>query len=216
VKVLVIDTCGEVGSVALGDGDAAVVNESLPARGSSSALLPTVARLLEAKGWVLADLDGVGVVNGPGSFTGVRVGLAAAKGLCEAAGLPLAAVSRLEMLAVAAGLEDGLAVLDAGRGEFYVRVVARESAVQEVLCGLDELREMAAGGRVVVAEERLLDRLSGLQPEMIILEAARALPLVLREFKVGSEDAALVDANYVRGEREIYGKVRDSVNGDGV
>jgi len=39
---------------------------------------------------------------------------------------------------------------------------------------------------------------------------------VLREFKVGSEDAALVDANYVRGEREIYGKVRDSVNGDGV
>ena len=155
-------------------------------------------------------------MNGPGSFTGVRVGLAAAKGLCEAAGLPLAAVSRLEMLAVAAGLEDGLAVLDAGRGEFYVRVVARESAVQEVLCGLDELREMAAGGRVVVAEERLLDRLSGLQPEMIILDAARALPLVLREFKVGSEDAALVDANYVRGEREIYGKVRDSVNGDGV
>ena len=151
-----------------------------------------------------------------GIVTGVRVGLAAAKGLCEAVGLRLVAVSRLEMLEVAAGLEDGLAVLDAGRGEFYVRVVARESAVQEVLCGLDELREMAAGGRVVVAEERLLDRLSGLQPEMIILEAARALPLVLREFKVGSEDAALVDANYVRGEREIYGKVRDSVNGDGV
>jgi len=95
-------------------------------------------------------------------------------------------------------------------------VVAQESAVREVLCGLDELREMAAGGRVVVAEERLLDRLSGLQPEMVALDAKHALPLVLREFKAGSWDAALVDANYVRGEREIYGKVRNSVNGDGV
>ena len=107
MKVLVIDTCGEVGSVALGEGEAVVASESLPARGSSSALLPAVARLLEAKGWGLAELDGVGVVSGPGSFTGVRVGLAAAKGLCEAVGLRLAAVSRLEMLAVAAGLEDG-------------------------------------------------------------------------------------------------------------
>jgi len=216
VKVLVIDTCGEVGGVALGEGEAVVASESLPARGSSSALLPAVARLLEAKGWGLAELDGVGVVSGPGSFTGVRVGLAAAKGLCEAVGLRLAAVSRLEMLAVAAGLEDGLAVLDAGRGEFYVRVVAQRGAAREVLCGSDELRRMVAGGRVVVAEERLFETLAELQPEMFVLDAAKALPLVLRELSAGVGDAALVDANYVRGEREIYGKVRSGVSGDGI
>ena len=52
-----------------------------------------MSRLLKEKGWALADLDGIGVVAGPGSFTGVRVGLAAAKGLCEAANLPLAVPS---------------------------------------------------------------------------------------------------------------------------
>ncbi len=72
-------------------------------------------------GGSLAELDAVGVVGGPGSFTGVRSGMAVAKGFCEAAALRLAVVSRLEVLADAAALKDGLAVLDAGRGELYVR-----------------------------------------------------------------------------------------------
>lgn len=214
MKVLVIDTCGEVGSVALGEGETVVASEMLPARGSSSALLPAIARLLEAQGWTLGELDGVGVVNGPGSFTGVRVGLAAAKGLCEAVGIPLVGVSRLEMLAEAAGLSDGLAVLDAGRGEFYVRGMARDSGVREALCGMEELREMAACVRVIVAEEHLLERLVELHPEMVGLPAGLALPLVLRGLSADSGDAGLVDANYVRGEREIYGKVRSGVNGE--
>lgn len=214
VKVLVIDTCGEVGSVALAEDAAVVAGEMLPARGSSSTLLPAVARLLEAKGWTMSGLDGIGVVSGPGSFTGVRVGLAAAKGLCEAAGLPLAAVSRLEVLAEAAGLLAGLAVLDAGRGEFYVRAVVRGAEAREMLCGLDELKTMAVDGRAVIAEERLLEVLAELRPEMVVLQAGQALPLVLRELRYGVGDAALVDANYVRGEREIYGKTRAAANGD--
>jgi tRNA threonylcarbamoyladenosine biosynthesis protein TsaB len=213
VRVLVIDTCGEVGSVALCNGELVVAAEMLVARGSSSALLPAVARLLAVQGWGLAELDGVGVVSGPGSFTGVRVGLAAAKGLCEAAGLPLAAVSRLEVLADAAGLQDGCAVLDAGRGEIYLRVVA---AGKEMLCGLDEARGIAAGGRVVVAEERMLEAFAGMQVEVVALRAELAPPVVLRELRAGAGDAALIDANYVRGERDIYGKSRVAVSGESV
>jgi len=215
VKVLVIDTCGEVGSVALCDGDLAVAQEVLAARGSSSALVPAVARLLEKQGWSLAELDGVGVVSGPGSFTGVRVGLAAAKGLCEAAGLPLVAVSRLEVLAAAAGLQDGYAALDAGRGESYMRAVATGS---EMLCGLDEAQLMAADGRVVVAEDRMLAVFAGMQVELVAMRAELALPIVLRELQARARaragDAAMVDANYVRGERNIYGKSRAVVSGE--
>jgi tRNA threonylcarbamoyladenosine biosynthesis protein TsaB len=160
LKVLVIDTCGDVGGVALGEDGVVVASEVLPAREASSALLPAVAQLMERQGWALAELDGVGVVSGPGSFTGVRVGMAAAKGMCEAAGLALVGVSRLEVLAEAGGLsgtldrmlDKGFAVLDAGRGEFYVRAGARET-----LCGLEELREMVGGARGVIAEEKLVE-----------------------------------------------------------
>ena len=213
LKVLVIDTCGEVGGVALGDGEDVVASEVLPAREASSALLPAIARLMEEQGWALAELDGVGVVIGPGSFTGVRVGLAAAKGLCEAAGLGLVGVSRLEVLAEAGGLSDGFAVLDAGRGEFYVRSSVDGSA-REVLCGLEELREIVGGSRVVIAEERLVEVLSDLRPEVVLLRAELALPTVLRGLKAGAVDAALIDANYVRGEREIYGKARVGAVGE--
>jgi len=209
LKVLVIDTCGDVGSVALGEGEAIVATEVLPAREASSALLPAVGRLLEAQGWVLSELDGVGVVSGPGSFTGVRVGLAAAKGLCEALGLALVGVSRLEVLAEAGELRDGFAVLDAGRGELFLRVAERE-----LLCGLKELREMVGDSRVVIAEEKLVEVLADLRPEVVLLRAEQALPAVLRALKAGPVDAALIDANYVRGEREIYGKSRVAMGGE--
>jgi len=213
VKVLVVDTCEEVGTVALCDGELAVAEATLAARGSSSGLVPAIAQLLEKQGWSLADLDGVGVVSGPGSFTGVRVGLAAAKGLCEVASLPLVAVSRLEVLAAAAGLQDGCAVLNAGRGEVYVRVAATGN---ERLCGLGEVRAIAAGGLMVVAEDRMLAAFAGEQVALLGIHAAQALPIVLRELSIGAGDAALVDANYVRGERDIYGKSRAVFPGESI
>ena len=142
--------------------------------------------------------------------------MAAAKGLCEAAGLELVAVSRLEVLADAAGLSAGCAVLDAGRGEFYVRVVAPSREAREVLCGFEELVRMAGGERVVVGEARLGEVLAELRAELYSVGAEQALPAVLRELRVGGGDAALVDANYVRGEREIYAKARVGGSGESV
>jgi tRNA threonylcarbamoyladenosine biosynthesis protein TsaB len=151
-------------------------------------------------------------VSGPGSFTGVRVGMAASKGLCEAAGLSLAAVSRLEILAEAAELQAGVAALDAGRGEFYVRVVKPDGVARETLVAKDALREMVGvDGRMVVAEQRAMDALAEMLPEMREIVIGDALPAVLRALRAGCDDAALVDANYVRGEHDIYAKTR----GDG-
>ena len=111
----------------------------------------------------------VGVVRGPGSFTGVRVGLAAAKGICEATGAKLMAMSRLEMLErVGAGK---VAVLAAGRGEFYVRVDGRESVM-----GLEAAREKVGGAVVVTADADVVVALDGVATvEVVRFEAGSAV-----------------------------------------
>src|SRR3954447_19899239 len=140
MRVLLIHTAGGEGSVALADTDAErriAAAEVLPGRSSSERLVPAVRRLLGELGWRLGELAAVVVVSGPGSFTGVRVGLSAAKGLSEAGGVGLVAVSRLALLA---GTTDGgggpvHALLDAGRGEFYYGEYAGGRCLREALIG---------------------------------------------------------------------------------
>lgn len=208
MRLLLIDTCGETGSVALAQDASILAAETLPPRAASSGLLAGIRTLLDGVGWKLDSLQAIGVVSGPGSFTGVRVGLAAAKGLCEARHLPLAAVSRLEVLAETAALHRGFAVLNAGRDEFYVRSAGDGRDGHEWLAGLETLPATAKGERVVIAEERLVSALQGLDPEIHVLTAASALPAVLRSLESGGVDPATVDANYVRSEQNIYGKAK--------
>lgn len=195
-RLLLIDTCGEAAGVALCAGNEVVAREEFGQGRASAEIVAAVRRMLTSVGWTLAELDGVGVVSGPGSFTGVRTGLAAAKGFCEVSGVPLAAVSRLEVLG------GGLAVLDAGRGEVYVR----EMDGREWLCGMEELGIVAAGRGVVVAEERVAERLreSGFEVTQRRLRVEEALAAVRRCLGEGGSDVAAVDANYVRGEGDMY------------
>jgi tRNA threonylcarbamoyladenosine biosynthesis protein TsaB len=125
--IVAIDTSGRKGSVALCRGDAASfeVVQLTPLEGGtySARLMPTISSLLEQNGFDKKDVGGFVVVSGPGSFTGLRVGLATVKGLCEILRKPLATVSMLEAVAVtygAAGETVVTAVLDAGRSEVYV------------------------------------------------------------------------------------------------
>src|SRR5579864_8658812 len=122
--LLAIDTSGRHGSVALCRGDAHNFDtlglETLEGGTYSARLVPTIDSLLHKSLLSPADLDGLAVVSGPGSFTGLRVGLATVKGLCEVLRRPLAAVSMLEAIATIHGTGDVTALLDAGRGEVYV------------------------------------------------------------------------------------------------
>ena len=141
MKILLIDTCGTTGTVALADTEArprVLGSDELPERSASERLAGAIGGLAERCGVRLEELDAVVVVHGPGSFTGVRVGLSAAKGLCEALNLPLVAVSRLAVLASLAAAGDServYAVLDAGRGEYYVGVYDGDVCVRESLAG---------------------------------------------------------------------------------
>ncbi len=200
-RLLLIDTCGETAGIALCLGPRVVAAKDLMAGEASAQIVAAVRRLLQQAGWDMAELDAVSVVGGPGSFTGVRTGMAAAKGFCEAASLRLAVVSRLAVLADAAALNDGLAVLDAGRGELYVRDAG---SGREWVCAVDDLPMTAS---IVVAEPRVAERLVAREPVLYPLHVGDALPVVLRRLASGGSDVALSEANYVRGEQNIYAKV---------
>jgi tRNA threonylcarbamoyladenosine biosynthesis protein TsaB len=213
MRILLIHTAGAEGSVALADTEAVpavVATEVLPGRSSSERLVPAVRRLLEAFGWKLGELSAVVVVHGPGSFTGVRVGVSAAKGLSEAAGVPLIAVSRLALLAASVDADGEMvhAVLDAGRGEFYYGEYVGRRCVRERLIRGDELATVR-GGVVVVCEAKVAEALVALKPRVVEEPSAGdALPLALERIGVGKfDDAATLDANYLRQtDAEIFAK----------
>ncbi len=199
--------------MALADTESAqaiVATERLPGRTSSERLVPAVRRLMAERGWSLKDLAAVVVVHGPGSFTGVRVGLSAAKGLSEAGGVPLVAVSRLALLAAA--VEDVgpvHAVLDAGRGEFYYGEYVGRRCLREALMRGEDVRAAAAVRAVVVCEAKVAEALAGLEFRMVEEPSAGdALPLALERIEAGDfDDAATLDANYLRRtDLEIFAK----------
>ena len=204
-----IDTCGEGASLALAEDSTIVASATTPVRAASAALLGTVSALLGEAAWQLRQPDAIGVLNGPGSFTGVRVGLSCAKGLCEALSIPLAAVSRLQALATAAALTNGYAVLNAGRGEVFV---LDASTGVESLQAIDAFLQTASSSRIVTAETSLLEKLGHGSAELHELPASAALPLVLARLAAGGDDVATTDANYLRGEQQIYGKITSTTS----
>ena len=121
MTILGIDTAGRTMSVALLENDTLLCEQTL-ATGltHSETLLPTVDAVLKAAGKTCADIDLFGVCAGPGSFTGLRIGLATVKGLAFVNNTPCAGVSTLEALALPQqGEGTVLCALDARRGEVY-------------------------------------------------------------------------------------------------
>jgi tRNA threonylcarbamoyl adenosine modification protein YeaZ len=123
--VLAIDTATAYVAVAVADA-AGVVGSATGRAGRDHAerLHLMVESLLARSGWRAADLDGVAVAVGPGRFTGIRVGVAAAKGFGFALGVPLVGLTSLEIVAAAAspGADKAVAVVDLGRGEVAWRL----------------------------------------------------------------------------------------------
>jgi tRNA threonylcarbamoyladenosine biosynthesis protein TsaB len=211
MRLLLIHTAGVEGSVALAEGQKIVAEEVLPGRSSSERLVPAVRRLIELQDWALRDLKAVVVVHGPGSFTGVRVGLSAVKGLSEAGGIPLIAISRLALLAASVDEGDATvhAVLDAGRGEFYYGEYAGHRCVREALLSQEEVSAAVGGGSAVVCEAKVAEMLSALRPRLVEEPSAGgALFLALERISANEfDDAALLDANYLRRtDAEIFAK----------
>ena len=122
MKILVIDTSGPVCGTAVMDENKVYSEFTAQNRNTHSAsLMPMIEAALNAAGTELKELDAVAAVTGPGSFTGVRIGVATAKGLAHGAGLPCIPVDALEALSVSAGAYDGIIcpIQDARAGQVY-------------------------------------------------------------------------------------------------
>jgi len=220
MKLLLIDTCGRDGSLAVADtalSPPIVATATLPGRSAAERLVPAIKALTPG----LHSLDAMVVIHGPGSFTGIRVGVSAAKGLSEALDLPLIAISRLAVLARLVqpsprNPQDPQpsprihALLDAGRGEFYYGEYAAAVCLREALLTRDRVLSAvnaAPNATVVACEFAVAETLAALAPRLVSEPtAADALPLALRRIREHSfDDPALLDANYLRrSDAELF------------
>ena len=163
--ILGVDTSGKNGSIALVECKAARRTlEVVPLQGGtfSAQLVPQIAALLQKHGITKDQIDAFAGVSGPGSFTGLRVGLAAIKALAEVLQKPVVAVSLLEAVALAARVYGRLtAVVDAGRGELYVGVydVQGSSAIcaSEEIVSVSAFLGQIAGKQVVTPDQKMAD-----------------------------------------------------------
>ena len=148
--ILGIDTAGTDGSVALAGDGVSLSAELLPPGGHSGILSEAVGRLLGARGISLGDLNAVGVLQGPGSFTGLRIGLAWAKGLALGRSLPLVLVSAHEAMAHAdpAGRGPIATLIPGERGRVEVALWERGSDVR-LVWGPESVDEDDAVARVL-------------------------------------------------------------------
>ena len=134
MRLLAIDTALEACSVGVSPDDARppVVVSEVIGRGHAERLMGMIQSVLREAGLTVADLERIAVTVGPGSFTGVRVGIAAVRGLGLVTGCPAVGIGTLAVLAERArwlaGARPVLAVLDARRGEVYAQSFDRQGA----------------------------------------------------------------------------------------
>ena len=213
--LLAIDTCGPAGSIALGQqlfGEFRILgNADLGGRRISEALTGEVSSLLRLADVNLSWLSAIVVVNGPGSFTGVRVGLSTVKGLAEVNQTPVVAVSRLEVLASASRVP--CAALDAHRHEIFLRLAEPSGAASELLAGAAELTTIPPPPRVAFCDDSAAQLLRAAWPASELVEfraptAADALTFAVPRVDAGDfVDLALLDGHYLRrSDAEIFGE----------
>ena len=187
--MLAIDTTGEFGSIALAE-DGHVLEEVAmhSPDGFAHVMFPEIEALLARHHVKITDIEGFAAAAGPGSFTGVRVGLTAAKGLAEATGCKVVAVSNLQAVASFGSRALRAPVIDARRGDIFGAVYDADLRLvaPEVVMKLEEwLQTLPAGAEVI-------DR----PPKHLAGAIAR---IAARQFEAGlAQDPAEIDANYVR------------------
>lgn len=134
-QLLLIETSTEVCSVALGRGNVIVAEREIKEHKAHARVISTfIEEVLAEASSSIKECDAVVVSEGPGSYTGLRVGVSIAKGICYGAGIPLIAVSSLELLArlcltegeIPAGNLSVVPMIDARRMEVYAAVYDRE------------------------------------------------------------------------------------------
>lgn len=214
--LLATDTSGKHGSIALArageqsaDGEDVEVIELVPLAGGtfSAQLVPQIAALLTSQGFSKHDIGAFAVASGPGSFTGLRIGLAAIKALAEVWDKPIAAVSLLEVCVFISGAQGKIMpALDAGRGDVYVgeyEIPANAGQVpREHIVTRSEFLSQAKGWALVTPDAVLAEAVgaAGLSVSTLAPVSAAAIArLGWRKIRSGKTvTPEQLEANYIR------------------
>ena len=183
----------------------------LAGRSYSATLVAAVGDHLSENQATMSDVGAIVVASGPGSFTGVRVGLSAVKGLAEPGQIPVVAVSRLAVLAAKAEVDSS--ALDAHRHEVFLRLAEPNGNWRELLAGVEELTGVDAHpAKIAVCDQQAAELLKSAWQETELVRsepptAADAIQLcVPRILAQGFDDLALLDGHYLRrSDAEIFG-----------
>lgn len=207
MRVLGIETSSARGSVALIEGSLSVCSlEHERANAHGESILPLVEQALAQAGWNRSQLDRIAVGTGPGSFTGLRVGIAIAQGLSEGLEVPLVGVPSLRSMALAVPPEQAgcrCVLVDARRGELFAAAYDPD--------GRERLE-----ARLVAGIDGLAHRLAELDSPLFIGNGALGLPSSMRVYRSAATDlpharwaaAAALDAAPAQSVRPLY--VRDA------
>ncbi len=218
--LLAADTSGKYGSIALarcGEDAGCEVLEVVPLIGGtfSAQLVPQIAALLAKLGFSKQDIGAFAVASGPGSFTGLRVGLAAIKALAEVLGKPIAAVSLLEAVAIAGRVRGRVvAALDAGREEIYAgeyEIGNVSTLLRERLLTREEFLAAADRHTVVTPDNNVADAVRGKGLQVEEIERPRSDVIARLGWKKVSAGETVspeaLEANYIRrSDAEIFSR----------
>jgi tRNA threonylcarbamoyladenosine biosynthesis protein TsaB len=215
LRLLALDTTGEFGSIALSQGDCIIEEVPLHSpEGFAHIVFGEIRHVLDRHGLTLQGLDGFASASGPGSFTGVRVGLTAAKGLAEATGRRVVSVSNLEALAWFGTRSMRATLLDARRGEIYGAVfdASLTPVCEEVVTPLSAWLATLPKGDIEIITSGY--SLPGHTTQIPVVDAGRTLAGAIARIAAGrwaaglAKDPAEIDANYVRrSDAELLWKV---------
>lgn len=204
MNILALDTTSEFGSVAIHrDGTLRAAQHVQSSEGFADRIIRMIDETIEQSGLALRDVDCFAAASGPGSFTGVRVGLAAIKGLAEAEHKPAAAISNLRAAAAAGSSAERAVILDARRGQVFAAVYNDNLDLvrPEVVTDLDPWLEALEGFEGdVIAPASYRERI---EPRHFVLvrrhlASAIAFCAELDGRKGQWADPAALDANYIR------------------
>ncbi|HEY1527598.1 MAG TPA: tRNA (adenosine(37)-N6)-threonylcarbamoyltransferase complex dimerization subunit type 1 TsaB [Candidatus Angelobacter sp.] len=221
--ILAIDTSGQSGGITLAEADAGsfrVIESAAIAGGTFSAqLIPTLAALLKNHGYGVKDIGGFAAASGPGSFTGLRVGLSAIKGLAETLHKPIATVSVLEALASLADRPGKIAAaMDASRKEVFLGVFEksdRSLAMQreELLTQQDFLATLGTErpAAIITSDAALAELAAASHSAVVVVTApgSEAIARIGAKKLLAGETVSVeaLDANYLRrSDAEIFFK----------
>ena len=230
MKILAFETSAKAASVALVD-NGKLLGESYQNTGltHSQTLMVMAEELLKSCNLSVRDVEAVAVAAGPGSFTGVRIGVAAAKGFAWGGELPCYGVSTLEAMALSLGAWDGYVVpaMDARRNQVYTAIFRAEKGVlsrveEDMAISLEELKEkiknfsepvFLVGDGAVLCYNTLLEEVPGLvlPPEHRMHQRAAGVALAAQAMADAGDpgNGGSLTPNYLRlsqAERERLGK----------